>query len=241
MPTAGIGCIVEDMALRKGHGTGAGKLRIENLPPDEQPDGMADLSRPGPQEGRGADGRFMPANPLARLGGKARQNYAKMSVKIVSNGMENVSPGLQIYMRRAEKFRRVTCREYARDVGGGYCGAAVSMLVLKAAQAFAWSQYFHDMATSGGGDIDLISKETRLAEMGKGFLTMAYELCARQGKSRPPSQTEMQPWQKKVVEEVVDPPRVDEMLESSTLDAEGANDMQSVQPTEDDETGEDES
>lgn len=230
------------MALRKGHGTGAGKLRIENLPPDEQPDGMADLSRPGPQEGRGADGRFMPANPLARLGGKARQNYAKMSVKIVSNGMENVSPGLQIYMRRAEKFRRVTCREYARDVGGGYCGAAVSMLVLKAAQAFAWSQYFHDMATSGGGDIDLISKETRLAEMGKGFLTMAYELCARQGKSRPPENNRPPPGFQAVpvVVEATDPPQAEEMLESSTLDAEGAN-VQSVQPTEDDETGEDES
>ena len=145
------------------------------------------MARPGPEEGRDASGRFAPANPLARLGGKARQGYARLSVKIVSNGMENVSPGLQIYMRRAERFRRVTCAEYARDVGGGYCGVAVSALVLKAAQALAWSQYFHDMASNGGGDIDLIRKETSLAESAKGFLAMAFELCARQAKSRPTS------------------------------------------------------
>ena len=51
------------MALRNGHGTGAGVPRIEVLPADELPPASpANTDR----SDRGPDGRFLPGNGLAR-------------------------------------------------------------------------------------------------------------------------------------------------------------------------------
>ncbi len=50
------------MALRSGHGTGAGVPRVEVLPADELPAGVPDDARPESPSDRGVAGRFAPGN-----------------------------------------------------------------------------------------------------------------------------------------------------------------------------------
>lgn len=56
------------MALRAGHGTGAGMPRIEVLPADELPVGLPDAARPESPKDRDKRGRFAPGNGLASKG-----------------------------------------------------------------------------------------------------------------------------------------------------------------------------
>jgi hypothetical protein len=59
------------MALRTGHGNGAGVPHVEVMPADELPVGVPAEARQESPSDRGKAGRFAPGNSLARAGGHA--------------------------------------------------------------------------------------------------------------------------------------------------------------------------
>lgn len=124
------------MALRSGHGTGAGVPRVEVMPADELPSGMpadADAdSRTATAEG----GRFTRGNRRSVLGGRAKRGKSRLTARL---GLASLPDGTAFapYRRAAATFRRVQCSELAKTVGGGVCGPGPSSVVASAALALA--------------------------------------------------------------------------------------------------------
>lgn len=170
------------MALRSGHGNGAGVPRIETLPVDELPAGVPGDARHESPSDRGEAGRFAPGNALARVGGHARAGKTRLADRL---GLSTLPDGAAFapYKRAAVSFRRSQCTELARTVGGGVCGPAPSSLVGSAALQLAWSRFLSDVAAQSG-DADLALKASRLAEASRQSLLAAHELCAREAESR---------------------------------------------------------
>jgi hypothetical protein len=170
------------MALRSGHGTGAGVPRIEVLPADELPIGKPAPARdPNPAD-RSEGGRFAPGNTLASLAGKANAGKTRLASRL---GLATLPSGAAFrpYKAAASSFRRAHCTELARTVGGGVCGPAPSSLVASAALQLAWSRYLSDVAAESG-DAELALKASRLAEASRQSLLAAHELAAREAKAR---------------------------------------------------------
>jgi hypothetical protein len=171
------------MALRSGHGAGAGSPRIEVLPPDELPKGLpgnADaLSRTASTE----RGRFAPGNRRSVLGGRAKRGKSRLTARLGLAALPDES-AFAPYLRSAATFRRVQCAALASCVGGGMCGPAPSSVVASAALALAWSRFFSDEAARKG-DPELAMRSARLGETSRQHLLAAHELCAREAKARP--------------------------------------------------------
>src|SRR5579859_7376563 len=129
------------MALRTGHGNGAGVPRVEVLPVDELPAGVPADARPESPSDRGESGRFAPGNTLARKGGHARAGKTRLADRL---GLRQLPDGSAFapYKASAVSFRRAQCAALAASVGGGYCGPAPSSMVCSAALQLAWSRYF---------------------------------------------------------------------------------------------------
>jgi hypothetical protein len=171
------------MALRSGHGNGAGVPRIEVLPPDELPGGLPADARADSPGDRGERGRFARGNALARAGGQAKRGKSRLTARL---GLAAVPDDTAFapYRRAAATFRRVQCAELARTVGGGVCGPGPSSVVASAALALAWSRYFSDQAAATG-DPELAMRSARLGETSRQHLLAAHELTAREAQARP--------------------------------------------------------
>jgi hypothetical protein len=171
------------VALRAGHGNGAGSPRIEVLPPDELPAGMPADAREGSPHDRGEAGRFAPGNSLARAGGQAKRGTSRLTARL---GLSVLPDGDAFvpYRKAAATFRRVQCAELARTVGGGVCGPGPSSVVASAALALAWSRYLSDQAAATG-DPELAMRSARLGETSRQHLLAAHELVAREATARP--------------------------------------------------------
>jgi hypothetical protein len=78
------------MALRSGHGIGAGMPRIEVMPADEQPVGVPDVARSESPADRGARGLFARGNGLASKGGRARAGKTRLADRL---GLKNLPKG----------------------------------------------------------------------------------------------------------------------------------------------------
>jgi len=111
------------------------------------------------------------ARTVPSLGGKATKGTTKLSHRIDSATLTDV------YRNRARAFRRVTCAELARTVGGGRCGVIPSLFVRHASIATALS----DMALDRG-DTD---RAVRYAEASRMHLMYAREVCAKDAQARP--------------------------------------------------------
>jgi hypothetical protein len=172
------------MALRTGHGTGAGTPRVEVLPADELPAGVPDAARQESPTDRGEAGRFARGNRLARAGGKARAGKTRLADRL---GLRQLPDGsaFATYKASAVSFRRAQCAALASSVGGGYCGPAPSSFVASAALQLAWSRYLSDVAAETG-DGELAIQASRLANDSRQNLLAAHELCARESAGRPP-------------------------------------------------------
>lgn len=165
------------MALRAGHGNGAGVPRIEVLPADELPAGIA-----GPEPHL----RALPRPPYAagsaeareagRRGGKKRAQTTALAAGL---GIDKTPPeaGWAPYRRAAENFAKLHIDTLARTVGGGTCGPGPSSMVQSAAWQLAASRYAFEVT----GDHALGS---RLANDSRQNLLAAHELCAKEA-SRP--------------------------------------------------------
>ena len=177
------------MALRNGHGTGAGVPRIEVLPPDELPAGVPGTARTASPSDRGESGRFAPGNALAREGGKATAGKSRLASRLGLRSLPEGS-GFSAYKAAASSFRRAQCASLAATVGGGVCGPGPSSMVASAALALAWSRFLGDTAAETG-DAELALRAARLGEVSRQHLLAAHELAAREAQARPKAPVDM--------------------------------------------------
>jgi integrase len=70
------------MALRSGHGNGAGSPHIEVMPADELPAGVPAEARQESPRDRGERGKFAPGNSLARQGGHAKRGTSRLTSRL---------------------------------------------------------------------------------------------------------------------------------------------------------------
>ena len=171
------------MALRSGHGNGAGVPRVEVLPANELPVGLQAPLQGEARSERTPDGRWAPGARTAQVaGGAAKRGKSRLTARLGLLALPEDST-FAPYRRAASTFRRVQCTELARTVGGGVCGPGPSSVVASAALALAWSRYFSDKAAATG-DPELAMRSARLGETSRQHLLAAHELCAREAASR---------------------------------------------------------
>lgn len=177
------------MALRSGHGAGAGTPRIEVMPADELPAGVPADARAESPSDRRERGLFAPGNALARKGGQARKGKTRLADRL---GLRTLPAGADFapYKASAVSFRRAQCATLAATVGGGQCGPAPSSFVASAALQLAWSRYFSDRAAVTG-DAELALTASRLADASRQNLLAAHELAAKEAQARPRAPLDM--------------------------------------------------
>lgn len=165
------------MALRSGHGRGAGVPRIEVLPVDELPAGLAvvkpyEQALPRPPYAAGS----AEAREAGRRGGKRKAGTTALASGI---GLAKAfsDPTFAPYRRAAEHFAKLHVRRLADSVGGGECGPAPSSIIWSAGLQLAASRWAFEAA----GDPALGS---RLANDSRQNLLAAHELAAREGEAR---------------------------------------------------------
>src|SRR5450432_3353368 len=176
------------MALRTGHGTGAGVPRVEVLPADELPAGVQETPQASAGHERRPDGTFARgARTVQSAGGRATRGKSRLTARL---GLSTLAEGdaFRPYRAAAATFRRVQCGELARTVGGGVCGPGPSSVVASAALALAWSRYLSDQAAATG-DPELAMRSARLGETSRQHLLASIELCAREAEAREKSRS----------------------------------------------------
>jgi hypothetical protein len=168
------------MALRTGHGTGAGVPRVEVLPPDELAtpnahDTAANLAssarrgRPFERGNRAAAGR--------------RPRLALLGVSV-----DATDPRYALALRRAGRYRRRRCAELAAV--HGYVSAGAGSLIASASLALCASRYLYEVA-AGTGDPDTLRRASALANDARQGELAAWELASREAAARKDSGQEM--------------------------------------------------
>jgi hypothetical protein len=178
------------MALRTGHGNGAGVPRIEVLPADELPEGVQApplVERTGERD---EGGRFRPGAHTAQSAGGVSSREMTRLARRLTLGESLADPRFEPYARAARAFRRQHVTSLARDVGGGHCGPAPASIVASASLQLAGSRFAFEVL----GDMQLGS---RLADASRQNLLAAHELCAREAHARPAKPDEAPAWQRR--------------------------------------------
>lgn len=166
------------MALRAGHGNGAGVPRIEVMPPDEALTGLQAEPLGESTDERRPDGRWLPGARTAQAaGGKTAAEKTGLARRLAL-GETFADPRFEPYAKAAKHFRRVQVTRLAREVGGGHCGPAPASMVASAALQLAASRFAFEII----GDMIMGS---RLANDSRQNLLAAHELCAREATARP--------------------------------------------------------
>jgi hypothetical protein len=175
------------VALRSGHGKGAGRPRVEVLPADELPDGIPEEAGDGglDEPEHDARGRFKAGNTVSAKGGRRKAGAIKLARRL---GLDEIaSEAFAPYRSAAEAFRRHEVNRLAATVGAGYCGAGPASIVATAAMQRAASAYLSDVAGKTD-DADLFIKASKLGNDSRQNLLAAHELCAREAKAREDSE-----------------------------------------------------
>jgi hypothetical protein len=159
------------MTLRRGHGRGRGKPRVEVLPPDELPSAMPSESA---RAERDAGGRFIAGNGIAKMR-RAKTTIAGLRVDTSCQAYKPFGR----FGRRYGAHRRT---ELARAHGGSI-SAGVGALIESAALALSASRFLHDKA-SQTGDALLFVTAARLATDARQHELAAWELSAREAQAR---------------------------------------------------------
>jgi hypothetical protein len=160
------------MALRNGHGTGAGVPRIEVLPADEQPDPIpatvAVTVAAVERRENGTLGADL-AKLLGSLGGRAKAAAMVPYVEIATRFVEQHLPALAAQ-------------------AGGEVGPGPSSVVTSAALQLGASRWAFDRATKKRCTIkmrtELLKLSSQLANDSRQNLLAAYELAVREAKAR---------------------------------------------------------
>ena len=175
------------MALRKGHGTGAGVPRIEVMPPDELPDPVS-VAVPAPAPAgpvvRREDGTIADSATAKALG--ARGGLAKAQKKKLLQGMGLVELAedktFTPYYRAAQAWLDHQVQTYAQ-MCGGYLGSGPWGFLGNAAIALAMSRYLADKGFEAG-DETITRQALRYMDAFKQQQLAAYELGVREAKMR---------------------------------------------------------
>lgn len=163
------------MALRSGHGTGAGVPRVEVLPPDELPPASpANADR----SDRGTDGRFLPGNGVARAQKTRPTKYGSLVL-----AQAKADPVYQTCARWGQRYAAHRRAELAK-AHGGEISAGVGALVESAGNALADSRYVRAKAAEKG-DPTLLKLAASLATEARQCELAAWELAAREAAARP--------------------------------------------------------
>lgn len=161
------------MALRAGHGSGAGVPRIEVLPADELPLAMPAITG---RSNRRPDGKFASGNTVA----KAQRVHPGARGQV---GLDKADPAVRPFIAWGRRYASHRRRELAEAHGGGI-SAGVGALVESAGLALGASRYLHAKA-SETGDADLMKRASALANDARQNELAAWELAAREAQARP--------------------------------------------------------
>lgn len=169
------------MALRKGHGNGAGVPRIEVLPPDELPEPKPDLSPPLARNEDGTVADSNTAKALGRRGGLAKAGKIRL---LQSLGLVELAEDAKFkpYQKAAEGFIKLHLSATAPCVGGNV-GPGPASIVCTAGWQLAASRYLFDRAAQTG-DPKLFHRASMLGNDSRQNLLAAYELARREGDTR---------------------------------------------------------
>lgn len=139
--------------------------------------------------GKGQHAPFVKGNQYARLGGLAKKDVPKMLAEM---GIPDATP-FKKFKTLATSFLKFHTKRLARDVGGGECGPAPSMMVKFAAFQAASGEYLYREAVKllEKGDANDLSDATQLFQSSSKLqnssrqnLLAAHELCAKEALSR---------------------------------------------------------
>ncbi|HMA97095.1 MAG TPA: hypothetical protein VKP30_30635 [Polyangiaceae bacterium] len=165
------------MALRTGHGTGAGVPRVEVLPVDELPEGTPAPAGADSRLAATERGKFTAGNRRSVLGGKATAGQCRLA-KRLHLGESFSDPRFTYYARSAKVWRNAQLRQLSATVGGGFVGPGPSSVIASAALQLAASRFAFEVL----GDLVLGSK---LANDSRQNLLAAHELTAKEAAARP--------------------------------------------------------
>lgn len=182
------------MALRSGHGNGAGVPRIEVMPADEALAGVPAPARRAPA--RDTNGRLLPgasASEFARQGGIAARE-SKQLARLLGLSEVDESHPWHPYYRLAREWRDNHMSTLAQTVGGGVVGPGPASIVSSAALQLAASRYLSDRGALNG-DAKMLLEASRLADASRQNLLAAHELCAKEAIARPTKPADV-PWMK---------------------------------------------
>jgi hypothetical protein len=171
------------MALRSGHGTGAGVPRIEVLPVDEQPAGLPAPARRAPE--RDSLGRLLPGpgtSDLAREGARAAHEARQLAQLL---GLWTPPEGHQYarYAQLAREWRDQHSTAMAATVAGGQVGPGPASIIASAALQMAASRWLSDRGAENG-DARMLLDASRLMDASRQNLLAAHELCAKEAVAR---------------------------------------------------------
>lgn len=173
------------MALRSGHGKGAGQPRIEVLPPDEQPEGVAATKRPSDEPiARRPNGQFdgsEAAREAGRRGGRARAEKVRL---VDSLGLAPLAEdaAFRPYRNAAEEYVEAHLASLAQEAGG-VVGPGPASMIASAALQLACSRFVFDRATVAG-DAAMMAQASKLADASRQNLLAARELAVREAQTR---------------------------------------------------------
>jgi hypothetical protein len=162
------------MALRTGHGKGAGSPRIEVLPPDEQPRAQADGADP---LSTGRDDRkrvrtTAAARAMAKLPRRSRFVPRQLAC----------DPRFTPHNGRRLEWQRKRMAELQIAHGGVSHG--VGAMLSAAAWLYAGGEFAAELAAESG-DLDLFKTAATLTSTARQHELAAWELCAREATARP--------------------------------------------------------
>jgi len=180
------------MALRSGHGNGAGVPRIEVLPPDELPAGVPAPARRAAE--RDASGRLLPGpgtSDLARAGARAAHE-AKQLAQLLGLWTPPEGHAYAPYARLAREWRDGHMAALAASVAGGEVGPGPASIVSTAAIQLGASRWLSDRGAETG-DARMLLDASRLGDASRQNILGAHELAAREAIGRP-RPAENLPW-----------------------------------------------
>jgi hypothetical protein len=169
------------MALRKGHGNGAGVPRIEVLPADELPDPLPAKPELPARRENGTLADSASAKALGALGGLAKANKRKL---LQGMGLAHVAEDnvFHPYYKAAEAWLDATIAIYAAMCGGAL-GPGPSALLGNAAICLAMSRYLTDRAFETQEELHA-RQALRYFDAMKQQKLAAYELGVKEAKMR---------------------------------------------------------
>jgi hypothetical protein len=181
------------VALRTGHGNGAGVPRVEVLPVDELPAGVPGPARP--QALRDEAGRFLPGpgtSDVARSGALAAAQSRQLAALL---GLWAPPEGhaYEAYARLAREWRDEQMAALAASVGGGSVGPGPASVISSAALQLGASRWLADKGAREG-DAKALLDASKLADASRQNVLAAHELAAREAKARPRDPAAAAPW-----------------------------------------------